>query len=765
MQVSYNWLQEYVDINLSPKELAHQLTLAGIAVDAVDYSGEGIDNVVVGHITKITSHPNADKLVVCQVDVGKESVQIVTGAPNVQEDAKVAVALVGAVLPGGTKIKKAKLRGESSAGMMCSAKELGLDPKNFPEEQREGIIILPDDVPVGEDIKSVLGLDDYILVLDLTPNRADCMSMLNVAREVAAITGGAIKLPNFQVDEASLAPADEWAKVRIDAQDLCQRYVARVITDVTISPSPLWMQHRLNAAGVRPINNVVDVTNYIMMELGQPMHAFDYDKLEEHRIVVRKAVQGEKITTLDEDQYELDADMLVIADARRPVAVAGVMGGLETEVTAKTQTILLESAYFEGISIRRTSRKLGLRSESSSRFEKGIDKEASAMAADRAAQLLMQVSGGKVVPGSVDAYPRPWSPTVIQMSCDRVNQLLGTDISGGRMQEMLASLSLEVKQLEGALLEIRVPSYRGDLTAEIDLVEEIARLYGYDNIKTNSAGGRAEVEDFTPEQKLRKKVTETVLGCGLNEIITYSFISPKSMDRLMVSAEHNWRKNVVVQNPLSEEQSVMRTTLLPGLLETASKNFKRRQTDLALFEIGSVFQAADTPLPDERQHIGVVVSGEAARGWMSKPEQMDFFYAKGIVEEILQQLGVKEYWFQNTDRYPSLHPGRSAEIMVGGGNSGGSIIGYLGEVHPNVLDNYGLQQRAAVVELYLSGLIDYVNLVPTYQALPKFPAMVRDMAVVIPENYQVAEVDAAIMEAGGNLLKKLISLMSTPANK
>ncbi len=757
MQVSYNWLKEYVTFDLSPEELAHKLTMAGIAVDAVEYPGKGIENVVVGAVEEITAHPNADRLVVCKVNVGEETIQIVTGAPNVRENVKVAVALAGARLPNGLKIKEAKLRGKVSAGMVCSAQELALDPKHFPEDQRDGIIIFPDDVPVGEDIKKVLGLDDHILVLDLTPNRADCMSVVNVAREVAAVTGGEFKLPDFQVQEAPVEPARQWAEVEIKEEDLCHRYVARIITDVNIGPSPMWMQQRLRAAGVRSINNVVDVTNYIMLELGQPMHAFDYEKLAGHKVIVRRAAAGEKIVTLDEDEHELDTDMLVIADVRRPVAVAGVMGGLDSEVTENTKTILLESAYFQGTSVRRTSRKLGLRSESSNRFEKGIDKEKAAAAADRAAQLLAAVSGGRVAPGAIDVYPKPWQQPVITLRCQRVNHLLGTKMSCREMKQMLEGLFLQVDGKEEQVLQVKVPSYRSDLNAEIDLVEEVVRLYGYGNIETAMPAGRLAGETSTLEQTLRNSATRVLLGCGLNEVISYSFISPGAMDRLQLPPDHEWRQNIAIQNPLSEEQSVMRTTLLPGLLDTAAKNFKRRQTDLALFEVGKVFYPTGRALPEERTHIGAIVSGQIVRGWVAKPETMDFFYLKGIVEELLRQLAVGNYSFEpfaEDEQHPSLHPGRSAVITCKSADTpDGEIIGYIGEVHPGVLDKMGLQQRAAVTEIDLPKLEKFARMVPAYRPLPKFPAVVRDMAVVIPEQFPVADINVVIKEAGGNLLK------------
>ena len=752
MRVSYNWLKEYVKLDLSPQELANKLTMAGIEVDSVEYLGEGIDNVVTGQITDVVDHPNADKLVICQVDIGTEVIQIVTGAPNVVNGGKVAVALIGCHLPNGVKIKKAKLRGEVSQGMMCSAHELGLDPKNFSEEQQTGIIIFQDEgAVIGDDVKKTLGLDNYVLELGLTPNRADCMSMVNVAREVAALTGAEFRLPSMAVKETEGQSVSRLADVQIIEEDLCHRYVARVIKNISIGPSPVWMQQHLKASGVRPINNVVDVTNFIMMELGQPLHAFDYDKLSDNRIVVRKSVQGEKITTLDEEKRELDEDTLVIADAEKAVAIAGVMGGLDSEVTEGTKNILLESAYFQGESIRRTAKKVGLRSESSARFEKGIDKEQVAAAADRAAQLIAELGGGQVAPDSIDVYPKPWEQPVITMRSERVNKLLGTNISCDDMKAILKRLWMEVEEVETEVLKVKVPSYRNDLTSEIDLVEEVARLYGYGNINTTMPKGEPSAEPITAEEMLKTKVTKVLISCGLNEMISYSFISPKVMDKLLVSEGHPWRNYVEIQNPLTEEQGVMRTSLLPGLLETTAKNFKRRQLNLQFFEIGRVFLPSEGRLPDERVKIGAIVSGEQFNGWVQKATPLDFFHLKGIVESLLQQLDVEKVEFKAAavpEEYPSLHPGRTAEVILNG-----ECIGYIGEVHPQALSNVGLQQRATVMELDGGLLLKHVNLVPSYASLPKFPVVSRDLAIVVEDNVSADAIDKLIRDVGGELLK------------
>ncbi|BCV22007.1 phenylalanine--tRNA ligase subunit beta [Moorella sp. Hama-1] len=785
MRVPYKWLKQYVDVDLPPEEMARQLTMAGLAVEGIEELTPDFQGVVAGRITAINPHPNSDHLVVCQVDAGPagRELQLVTGAPNVYEGQVVAVAREGARLPGGRQIKRATFRGVASAGMLCSAQELGLDVALISPEDREGIITLPPDAPPGEDVSQVLGLRDVVLVLELTPNRADCLSIINVAREVAALTGAPLHLP-------ATAPPEEGpeiaglAAVEIAAPDLCARYVARVVQGVRIGPSPAWLQACLRAAGMRPINNVVDITNFIMLEMGQPLHAFDYDRLEEHRVIARRAQPGEKMTTLDEVDRELDPEMLVIADATRPVAIAGVMGGRETEVTPATASILIESAHFDGASIRHTSRRLGLRSEASTRFERGVNLEGAPAAADRAALLMAQLAGGRVARGRIDRYVKPRRPFTIELRPERVNYLLGTDIAPAAMKELLERLHLEVQvkeppaadvqaedlskaaaqvrvdachehkspashiPLPTSTLRVAVPAYRGDLTSEIDLVEEIARLYGYNQIPATLPGNISGREKQTPSQLWEEAGREAAAAAGLAEVVTYSFIGPRSLDQLRLPADHPWRRTVAIQNPLREEQSLLRTSLLPGLLEVAARNASRRVLPVAIYEMGRVFIPTAAPLPDEPLRLGGLVMGTTGRGWSWPAGAMDFYYLKGIVENILARLRVADVSWTAADTYPFLHPGRAAVIRAGQ-----TVLGYLGELHPNVLAAADLPERACVFELDWEAAGDLARNNPSYEPLPRFPAVDRDLAVVVPAATPAATVAGVIRAAGGELLQ------------
>jgi phenylalanyl-tRNA synthetase beta subunit len=862
MRVPYKWLQQYVAVDLPPQELAAKLTMAGLAVEDIDNLAPGFQGVVAGRINSITPHPNSDHLVVCRVDAGRE-LQLVTGAPNVYEGQAAAVALDGARLPGGQAIRRSTFRGVDSEGMLCSAQELGLDVALISPEDREGIITLPPDAAPGADVAAVLGLNDVVLVLELTPNRADCLSVINVAREVAALTGAPLNLPAITVPEDERRLAD-LATVAIEAPDLCARYVARLVSGVRIGPSPAWLQARLRAAGMRPINNVVDITNFIMLEMGQPLHAFDYDLLQQHAIIVRRAEPGEKLQTLDNVERELDAEMLVIADAARPVAVAGVMGGLDTEVTPETTNILIEAAHFDGASIRRTSRRLGLRSEASTRFERGVNLEGAAAAADRAAQLMAELAGGSVARGRIDCYVKQRRPVVIFLRPQRVNYLLGTDLAPAAMKELLARLHLRAEEtgavaardgsgaacrsaypgnadpaaavagagsrpegipiadtgnyMEGipvgatsssrggiqlgdvdgplesipvadagsrpegtpagdgdshgdgrqsgtgtpvshqsptsnfphltSILRVAVPAYRSDLTQEIDLVEEIARLYGYNNIPVTLPGNITAREKETPAQRCEEAGRQAAAAAGLAEVITYSFTGPRALDQLQLPPDHPWRRTVKVQNPLREEQSIMRPSLLPGLLEAAARNASRRVMPVAIFEMGRVFIPSPRQLPDEPLHLGGLVMGVTSRGWNWPAVEMDFYYLKGVVENILARAGGREITWEAAAAYPFLHPGRAATI-----HCGDATLGFLGEVHPDVLAALDLPARACVFELdwERAGNLDRRQV--GYEPLPRFPAVERDLAVVVPAGVPAAAVASAIQEAAGAMLR------------
>lgn len=747
MRVSYNWLKKYVNLNLSPQELAEKLTMAGLEVDSVEYLAEGISKVVVGRILQVETHPNADKLVICTVDVGAggEPLQIVTGAANVAAGQLVPVAVVGATLPGDFKIRKANFRGVPSYGMLCSADELHLNPALVAPENRDGIMILDEDAQPGQPVTSYLGLDDYVLEIELTPNRADCLSMINVAREVAAITGSQLHLPVLDLERLE-GPLP--CSVEIEAEDLCSRYIALMIEDIQLGPSPRWMQQCLLAGGMRPINNVVDVTNYVMLETGQPLHAFDYDTLRGQRIIVRRAYAGEMMMSLDGVERRLDPEMLVIADADRAVGIAGVMGGLETEVTETTKTVLLESAHFDHVSIRRTSRKLGLRSEASSRFEKGVNRDGALYAALRAVQLMEEMGAGRVRNGKIDVYPLPWNPSRITIRTDRTNQILGTDLQTKEIKGLLGRLNFTVENENEEAITYLIPSYRQDITREIDLIEEVARLYGYNNIPVTMPVSEMRPEQKTVIQSLEDRVKQESAALGLTEIVTYSFINPQSFDRLLLPEEHPWRQVVRIANPLSEEQSVMRTSLIPGMLSAAERNFSRRQTDLGLFEVGKVFIPTDSaPLPQERLQLGLLISGQFKPGWSWPVQPLDFYYLKGIVEHLVEQLMGTKPSFQPIADNPILHPGRGAQVLCGE-----RVIGAIGELHPDVQENYGFNQRVYLGYLELEELALMDKKEVRFQPIPRFPSVDRHMAVLLPEEVRSREIAKLIEKVGGSLV-------------
>ena len=747
MRVSYKWLQDYVDLTLSPGDLADRLTLVGLAVEGIEEPGQGITRVFTGRILSINPHPNADRLTVCQVDTGgSEPIQIVTGATNISVNDVVPVAVEGAKLAGGLTIKKSKLRGVESRGMMCSGDELGLDPKTMPADQARGVMILPGDTLPGLDAKTVLGLDDTVLELELTPNRGDCLSMVGVAREVAALLGTALKLPEPAYVEI---PESIVGRVRVDIDDpaLCRRYVARLFSKVQIGPSPMWLQQRLRSVGVRPISNIVDLTNYVMMELGQPLHAFDYDRLVDGRIIVRRANEGETIVSLDNMERRLTQGMLVIADPSGPVAVAGVMGGLSTEVTAATTNILLESAWFEPVSVRRTSRDLGLRSESSSRFEKGIDIGGCFRAADRVAQLIQELGIGEVVAGAVDNYPMLGTEKTILLRPARAVHVLGAVIPRDEMAAILKRLQFRVQD-SGENMLVTVPTHRPDVTMEEDLIEEVARLYGYDQIPSTLPTGATTRGARTGGQAFMKRVKESMVSCGFNEVITYSFTSPRIFDQLGLPEDSPLRYTVNVMNPLSEEQSVMRTLLLPGLLEVLQRNHNRRVTDGAVFELGNVFYPRPgSSLPDEKPRLAVAIMGRIPGGWANPDAPLDYYHLKGVMETVLAALGTDGVSFAPVHDRPGFHPGRTALV-----EAGGRELGVIGELHPEVLENLDLPQRVTGCELDLEILAEVSGRPFQFSPLPRYPAADRDLAVVINKDVPARDVMAIIRQAAGPLL-------------
>lgn len=746
-----NWLKQYVDVDITAEELADKLTRAGIAVEDVESPGENIDEkIVIGEITDIKPHPDADKLIICQVQVSaEESVQIVTGANNVNVGNKVPISLVGAKLPGGLKIKKAKLRGEVSTGMMCSVGELELDENTFSKEQREGILIMPDSAEVGQKFTEAMGLDDEILVLELTPNRADCLSMINVAREVAAVTGGTLKLPQIEIAEEA-EKVEDVAAVEIESPDLCRRYAARVIRGIEIKPSPQWMQQRLRSAGVRPINNVVDATNYVMVEMGQPLHAFDLESVQDSKIVVRLAKAEEKLVTLDEVERQLDEEMLVIADPQKAIGMAGVMGGFNSEVTDTTKDVILESAYFDGTNVRKTARKLGLRSEASHRFEKGINIEGVVTALDRATQLIQELAHGKVASGVLDNYPKKAEGKTVTLRVQRANQLLGTNISSEEIQDIFSRLGFEFNLNEAGDIVVAVPDYRNDIEMEVDLIEEVARLYGYDNIETSLPRGEVTRGSKKFHQRMEDLVKQNFTGSGLTEVITYSFISPKAFDKCMISQDSQLRQVVKVYNPLSEEQSVMRTSIISNLLEVTAKNINKRVENVAIFELGKVYWPTDELLPEEISTLSGLVSGKAEKGWDWSEAGWDFFYLKGILERLFDSLKVSRISFDPVKDNPTFHPGRTAKILAEG-----KPVGILGEVHPDVLESYDIKQKCIVFEINFDLIVSLASEDVRYKPLAKYPAVDRDLAFVVKEEIKSSQLADVIADAGGSLLKKV----------
>ncbi|NLW24942.1 MAG: phenylalanine--tRNA ligase subunit beta [Clostridia bacterium] len=752
MQVSFKWLQEYVDIDITPEELAEKLTNAGVTVDEIEYLNKGIEGVVVAKVLTVQKHPNADKLSLCQVTTDNENVyQVVCGAPNVRDGQIVPFALVGANLPGNVKIKKAKLRGVESQGMICSAQELGIDDESLPSEQREGILVLDPSAPLGEDIVKYLNLDDCILKLDLTPNRGDCLSVINIAREIGAILGKKVKLPEISFAEIDKNVHD-FVQIKIDAPDLCYRYAARIIEGVTIKPSPLWLQHRLRCSGIRPINNVVDITNYILLEYGQPLHAFDYNFLEQGQIIVRQAKPGEKIVTLDGQERELTEEMLLITDPTKAVAVAGVMGGENSEVKETTTTVLIESAYFNPKSIRRTSTGLGLRSESSLRFEKGINIETVVEACNRAAQLMADLAGGRILKGVADNYPTPIKRTVIHLQLDKINKVLGTALTDKEIKGILTRLDFLILQEDGEKITVEVPPYRPDITIPEDLIEEVARLYGYENIPVTLPEGVTSQGQKTAEQKLRDKILEVLSFRGLYEVINFSFINKNHFDKLLLPEDDSRRNAIPLLNPLSEEQGYMRTSILPGLLVNLQKNINKRNENIGIFELGKIYlpQSQGQDITREKMTLGIAVSGVLVSDWQEKGRKVDFYYLKGILEDLFDKLNIINVDFVPCKDNPSYHPGRTAKVYVNN-----EQIGILGQVHPLVLENYDLPKEVYIAEIDVDVLFKIGQGKVEFKQLPKFPSVSRDLAIVVKDQVLAKDLIEKIKELGGELLVEL----------
>jgi len=730
MRVSFQWLQEYVDCGLIPAELADLLTMAGLEVEAIEEVGSELKGVVVARISSFVPHPRADRLSLCRVQVDKKtSYPVVCGARNMKEGDKVALALAGAELPDSVQVEETEIRGERSEGMMCSEAELGLS------SSAEGIMILSPDAPVGAPLADVLKVRDHILEVSLTPNRGDCLSMIGVAREVAALTGGKLHLPVPHLPEGA-DRVEDVVRVSVLDADLCPRYSARLVSGVHIGPSPFWLRARLERAGVRAINNVVDVTNYVMLEYGQPLHAFDFDLLEGGEIVVKRAAEGKRFVTLDEVERVLRDDTLMICDAVRPVAIGGIMGGLNSEIHEDTSRVLLESAYFSPQGIRRTATALGLQTESSYRFERGIDPEGVLTASLRATALIAQLAGGEAATGVIDCYPTPLPRAEIKLRLPKVNTLLGMSLEYKEVRGILKRLHMEVRENKGAEWVVSPPPYRGDVTREVDLIEEIGRLKGYDLIPVQAP--KMWVMPFREEREeaLMTRAKDVLVGLGFYEVITYSFISPHALEALRLPPDDFRRHPLPILNPLAEAQSVMRTTLLPGLLETARYNLSHKTGDLKIFESREVYcPQKGERLPREKRSLSGLATGAVfEEGWNIPPQEVDFFYAKGCIERLLAELRTAAPAFTAAQAAPYLHPGTGAVIRLDD-----KEVGVVGELHPEVAEAFELPSGVFIFELDLPTLAERSREEITFVPLPRFPSVARDVAVTVDEGTSAGE--------------------------
>lgn len=717
MRISAKWVREYVDTALSPDDLAQRLTMLGLEAEEVMPLDPGIDRVIVARVSSVSPHPNADKLSVCVVETGSGAVRVVCGAPNVRPGMVAPLALDGARLPSGMTIRVTSVRGVESHGMLCSARELQLS------DDASGLMELPAEVAVGTPLREALGLDDTAIELGVAANRPDCLSIVGVAREIATSQGLSLRVPKPIVAEGE-EPTSQATTVEVRDPELCPRYAARVIRGVRIAPSPAWLVRRLHAVGLRSINNVVDVTNYVLMELGHPLHAFDDDRLAENRIVVRRAMADESIQTLDGEERNLTSETLVIADAEKPVALAGIMGGRHSEVTSETRNVLLESAYFNPISIRRTAKVLGLKTEASFRFERGADPEGVLRALDRAAELILQVAGGEACRGVVDVYPARHEAKRIELKPERVNALLGTDIAGSEMVRILRGLGCGVE--EGDPLVVVAPTFRPDLTRDIDLVEEIVRVSGFASVPTTLPVGESPGCVPDPYMQLRRRIASVMVASGFREVCNYGFYGPASLDRIRIGGEDPLRDELRIANPLSAEISVMRTSLLPSLMENVRHNRRRQVEHIALFEVSRVFHdGSRSELPRERWMLGAALCGARRKHWSSDVREPDYYDAKGVVEAILESIGVQS-WNLERSVHPTFHPGRTAEIRIGD-----QILARFGEVHPDVLSNYELIRRTLLIEMDVDLLAANARTERWMEPLPLFPSSNRDLAVVV----------------------------------
>lgn len=754
MQVSIKWLKDYIDFTETPEQLADKLTMAGIPVENVVDPGEGLEKVVTGRIEKLEPHQNSDHLQICTMNVGlAENIIIVTGAQNVAEGQVVPVAMVGAHLPNGMKISKGKLRGVASNGMLCSAQELKLDLEKLPEEQKTGIFILPSNTPVGIPAKDVLGLNDVVLEFELTANRADCFSVFGLVREIAAITGNKPHFPEIKVNEDDNTKLNDIFSVEIADPDLCSRFSTRMLKNVKIGPSPEWMQQRLEGAGIRSINNVVDVTNFVMIELGHPMHAYDYDKITGKKLIARRAIEGEELHTLDDTSRKAKGEMLVIADSEKAAGLAGIMGGFETEITDTTTTVVLESADFYGPCIRRTARACGLSSEASGRFERGVDSETTIKALDRAAQLLQEMGACTVCEGIVDVYPNPKQANYVTFTPEQINNHLGTNIAKDVMLNIITSVGFDVTKDENDEITVKVPSWRNDVTCMADISEEIARLHGFDKIKSTLPNGVSMQGTQSAKQTFIDKVKASLSSQGLYETISFALTNEETFNKLNIPQDSPLRKAVPIMNPLSDEYPLVRTTLLSSIFDNLARNLARKNDDVALFEVGSVFFPKALPvteLPDEVVKIAGAITGRRnTQGWNQANDMVDFYDAKGIIEELLANLRVTRYTVEAGTHY-AMHPGKTALFK-----KGRDVIATVGEVHPAVLSAYGITKPVYIFELDATTVMKYMAKDLKYKALPKYPATSRDLAMLVDVDVNAADIEKAMTKAAGQNLTQI----------
>lgn len=748
MNTSLSWIKAYVpELDVTAQEYTDAMTLSGTKVEGYEELDVDLDKIVVGQIDKIEKHPDADKLIICQVNVGAETVQIVTGAPNVKEGDKIPVVLDGGRVAGGhepgqrvaggIKIKKGKLRGVESAGMMCSIEELGSNREMYPEAPEYGIYIFPEDTEVGADAVEVLGLHDVVFEYEITSNRVDCYSVVGIAREAAA-TFRKEFVPPVVTAVGNDEDVNDFIKVTVEDPDLCPRYTARVVKNIKIGPSPKWMQRRLASVGIRPINNLVDITNYVMEEYGQPMHAYDLDTIAGGQIVVRRAKENETFVTLDGQERKLDESVLMICDGGKSVGIAGIMGGENSMITDDVHTMLFEAACFDGTNIRKSSKKVGLRTDASGKFEKGLDPNNAEAAMNRACQLIEEMGAGEVVGGMVDVYSKKKEPVRVPFDADEINGLLGTDISKEDMLSYFKKIDLEYDE---ATNEVIAPTFRHDLFRMADLAEEVARFYGYDNIPTTLPRGEATTGKLSFKLRVEEIARDIAEFCGFSQGMTYSFESPKVFDKLLIPSDSPLRNTVEIMNPLGEDYSIMRTTSLNGMLTSLATNYNRRNKNVRLYELGNIYLPKSLPLtelPEERMQFTLGMYGDG-----------DFFSMKGVIEEFFEKIGLhkKETYDPNAGK-PYLHPGRQANIIYDG-----VVVGYLGEVHPDVADTYGIGTKAYVAVLDMPEITERATFDRKYTGIAKFPAVTRDISMVMPKEILVGQVEEVIEKKGGAYLE------------